>query len=138
MLSDEERKAIEHLTKKMEYHKNKPLDIYVWLTLDEHYVRIILNLIEKQQKEIEELKFKIGNEKTFLQLGEIVGEKKVEDKIKSKIEEIDKKISQILSKYGATNENGFAVINITNINDQKKMDQYLMKKMILQEILEGK
>ena len=55
-MSDEEKKAIEHLTKKMEYHKNKPLDTYVWLTLDEHYVRILLNLIEEQSKEIEELK----------------------------------------------------------------------------------
>ena len=55
-MSDEEKKAINHLTEKMKYHKDNPLGTYVWLTLDEHYVRTILNLIEKQQKEIEELK----------------------------------------------------------------------------------
>ena len=53
-MSEEEKKAIEHLTKKMDYHKNKPLDTYVWLTLDEHYVRVLLNLIEKQQEQLKE------------------------------------------------------------------------------------
>ena len=46
--------------------------------------------VEKQSKEIEELKLKIGDEKTFIQLGECIGEKKVKDKIKAKIEELDK------------------------------------------------
>lgn len=67
MLSDEERKAINHLTEKMKYHKDNPLGTYVWLTLDEHYVRTILNLIEKQSKEIEEIK----RNKNFLEKQEI-------------------------------------------------------------------
>lgn len=54
-MNKEEKEAIEHLTKKMEYHKDKPLDTYVWLTLDEHYVRVILNLIQKQDKIIDKM-----------------------------------------------------------------------------------
>lgn len=54
-MTDEEKKAIEHLTKKMEYHKERVLDTFVWLTLDEHYVRVLLNLVEKQDNRIKEL-----------------------------------------------------------------------------------
>ena len=100
MLSDEEKKAIEHLTKKMEYHKEKPLDTYVWLTLDEHYVRTILNLIEKQSKEIEELKQNIHLKEVYvLKTNDYIKgtndtdelcNKKWEDKIKKEIEEIRK------------------------------------------------
>lgn len=87
MLSDEEREAINHLTEKMKYHKDNPLGTYVWLTLDEHYVRTILNLIEKQQKEIEELK---NADLTTVYLnGFYDGVKKFKDKIKAKIEELD-------------------------------------------------
>ena len=48
MLSDEERMAVEHL-------KNYPIN---WLieNVNESAIKIILNLIEKQSKEIEELK----------------------------------------------------------------------------------
>ena len=41
----------------------------------------------KKEKEIEELK---RDEETFIHLGEIIGEKKVKDKIKAKIEELEK------------------------------------------------
>ena len=54
-MTDEEKKAIEHLTKKMEYHKERVLDTFVWLTLDEHYVRVLLNLVDKQDNRIKEL-----------------------------------------------------------------------------------
>ena len=95
-MTDEEKEAIEHLTKKMKYHKDNPLDTYVWLTLDEHYVRIILNLIEKQSKEIEELKNG--------QIDFYISDKEIEDrikniivnKIKAKIEELQEDI-----KYSA-------------------------------------
>ena len=50
---DEEKKAIEHLDKKMKYHQERLLDTVVWLRLDERYVRVLLNLIEKQQNEID-------------------------------------------------------------------------------------
>ncbi len=96
MLSDEEKKAINHLTEKMKYHKDNPLGTYVWLTLDEHYVRTILNLIEKQSKEIEELKEKnkglIDNSTKLIELQHLYlqNDKNWEDKIKAKIEELDK------------------------------------------------
>ena len=87
-MTDEEKKAINHLTKKMKYQKDNPLGTYVWLTLDEHYVRTILNLIEKQSKEIEELK---NADLTTVYLNGVYdGEKKFKDKIKAKIEEEDK------------------------------------------------
>lgn len=45
-------------------------------------------IVEKQQKEIEELKEKIGDEKIFIQFGEIIEKKRWKNKIKAKIEEI--------------------------------------------------
>ena len=56
MLSDEEKNAIERLNKRYEFFKENPLATNVWLTLDIHNLGIALNLIEKQSKEIEELK----------------------------------------------------------------------------------
>ena len=57
-MSEEEKKAIEQLNKRYEFFKENPLATNVWLTLDIHNLGIILNLIEKQQKEIKELKKK--------------------------------------------------------------------------------
>ena len=56
-------------------------------------MNIVLNVIEKQQKEIEELKekiktFKIEDENIYLQFGEIIEKKRWKDKIKAKIEEV--------------------------------------------------
>ena len=83
MLSDEEKQAIKVLN-----HFN-PVDCG---REDTQAIETILKLIEKQQKEIEELKkLNIENEKTYTQLGEIIGEKKVEDKIKEKVIEIKNK-----------------------------------------------
>lgn len=58
-------------------------------------MNIVLNVIEKQQKEIEELKekiktFKIEDENIYLQFGEIIEKKRWKDKIKAKIEELEK------------------------------------------------
>ena len=101
MLSDEEKQAMEVLN----YIKNKTPFIF-WYE-DKPYnrketVSTILNLIDKQSKEIEELK---GNEcvykdtssctkalsfKTYKKLNDI--DKKWEDKIKAKIEEVHYKM----------------------------------------------
>ena len=81
MLSDEEKKAIEHLKNRLEILHNNTQ----WAT--ENSIKIVLNLIEKQSKEIEELKeeqccmttcLRKDKEKLFL-----------EDKIKAKIEELE-------------------------------------------------
>ena len=87
-MSDEEKKAIEVL----QYVKNKTPFIF-WYE-DKPYnrketINTILNLIEKQTKEIEELK---NADLTTVYLnGFYDGEKKGKDKIKAKIEEYDDK-----------------------------------------------
>ena len=58
--------------------------------------KILKNLIEKQQKEIEELKN--ADLTTVYFNGFYDGEKKVKDKIKAKIEEYENKIKKIRSK----------------------------------------
>ena len=81
MLSDEEKKAIEIVKGITE---DDLLDY--WEGPEEPYnaIQIVLNLIEKQQKEIEELK---NADLTTVYLnGFYDGEKKVKDKIKAKIE----------------------------------------------------
>ena len=60
MLSDEEKKAIEYWKTHMEIlHWNTQL-------ASEHYIKVLLNLIEKKSKEIEELKEKRENQKKEL------------------------------------------------------------------------
>ena len=79
MLSDEEKKAIELLKKQpdfsLSYYKR------------ENAIDTILNLIEKQSKEIEELKANKGYHLGFIDGG--IGKRyEYEDKIKAKIEEV--------------------------------------------------
>ena len=98
MLSDEEREALEIL--ELYFGENSALNIT-------KYVNIVLNLIEKQSKEIEELKaISEYREKIIKGLGlktlpktitgfkELVekNDKKWEDKIKAKIEEVNIKL----------------------------------------------
>ena len=104
MLSDEE-KAIEEL-------KNKKADYFMISNLT---CKTLLNLIEKQSKEIEELKDDLNKKPIFLikdlynrKLKEISlqdakglieqGRKELEYKIKAKIEEYENKIKKIRSK----------------------------------------
>ena len=86
MLSDEERKAIENL--KIEYEKLIKED-NILFPLYKSDAKRLINLIEKQQKEIEELK----NESKEYQIGFAQGcyEKDLDwkDKIKAKIEEVE-------------------------------------------------
>ena len=85
MLSDEEKKAIEIVKGITE---DDLLDY--WEGPEEPYnaIQIVLNLIEKQSKEIEELK--VADLTTVYLNGFYDGEKKVKDKIKAKIEELNK------------------------------------------------
>ena len=94
-MSDEEKKAIEIL-KDREYDFDE-----LYCTFRQSFIKpydksigIILELIEKQQKEIEELK---NADLTTVYLNGVYdGEKKVQDKIKAKIEELQEDI-----KYSA-------------------------------------
>ena len=88
MLSDEEREAIEWLKRLVKLNKRD--------NLDDTFAEILLNLIEKQSKEIEELKDSNNKLYNILQDNKQQtkyslenNDKKWEDKIKAKIEELD-------------------------------------------------
>lgn len=80
-MTDEEKKAIEILKLRLEN-----ASLYVRGNNEVFYnaLGIVLKLIEKQQKEIEELDLT-----TVYISGVYDGEKKVEDKIKAKIKQLD-------------------------------------------------
>lgn len=94
MLSDEEREALRKFKSEYETCDHYSSDLII--ELDD--AEIILNLIEKQSKEIEELKNK--NKKLQDKAKELIFEKQEltsalldstpNDKIKAKIEEVDK------------------------------------------------
>ena len=54
-MTEEEKKAIEKFKTKIKYHLDNPLGTFVYTTLDDHYLKVILNLIEKLQNENEDL-----------------------------------------------------------------------------------
>ena len=81
MLSDEEREALQYFNTETK-------------TEAMHYGAVLVKLIEKQSKEIEELKEKddanLAYYDQIYQNGIYTGQKAVEDKIKAKIEELEK------------------------------------------------
>ena len=83
MLSDEEKKAIERLN----IYKEKIKDeLYPIIDFEEEKaIGVVLNLIEKQSKEIEELK---KYEKYYEEMEEVNKKFIAVDKIKAKIEEV--------------------------------------------------
>ena len=91
-MSDEEKKAIvelNHFSNMTAYWKQEE---YTNSEID-NYIKIVLNIVEKQQKEIEELKDKYSDEKirnTIIKRYREVNEKDYvsKDKIKAKIEEL--------------------------------------------------
>ena len=120
MLSEEEKKALEQLNKRYEFFKENPLATNVWLSLDVYNLGTILNLIEKQSKEIEELKENNKELKTQIEehvyydlggrscgktellrhykKGYDMNNKFWKDKIKAKIEEYKKEIDKLYKK----------------------------------------
>ena len=82
MLSDEERKAIENL--KIEYEKLIKED-NILFPLYKSDAKRLIDIIEKQSKEIEELK----DTRSVFNMGRRSYKNEIEDKIKAKIEEID-------------------------------------------------
>ena len=82
-MSDEEKKAIEYLKNRLEILHNNTQ----WAT--ENSIKIVLNLIEKQSKEIEELKkpkYVINCETN--EITKLTNDFVSKDKIKAKIEEV--------------------------------------------------
>lgn len=115
MLSDEEKKAIQMIKNQKEEVDEALIAMeipenYIGEDVEQEYLEwqknadIILNLIEKQQKEIKNLKekiktFKLEDENIYLQFGEITEKKRWQDKIKAKIEEIDEVLKgQLIEK----------------------------------------
>jgi len=107
MLSNEEKKAIEYFNTET-------------ITEEMHYGAVLVNLIEKKQKEIEELK----DESKEYQIGFAQGcyEKDLdwEDKIKAKIEELDKEYKEAYNK-------GFKTDMVNRLREIKLMQSLLEK-----------
>ena len=136
MLSDKEKKEyIEHeildrlyCLEENDFDKNKVDDGYIKAVLNA--CKEAKNLIEKQSKEIEELKEKNNKLMEELDLttvyisGEYDGEKKVEDKIKAKIEEYDDKG---MTKYLGTRSYGKTFQQVLR-EELKKVLQSLLEK----------
>ena len=95
-MSDEEKKAIEDLKEVIDLYNDECL-----ITTEDDFksIKILLNLIEKQSKEIEELKEKddanLAYYDQIYQNGIYTGQKAVEEKIKAKIEEYKKQIEKM-------------------------------------------
>ena len=116
MLSDEEKKAIDSLKVISEYAGDNYL-------AKEHRrkLKMLIELVEKQSKEIEHQKekiktFKIEDENIYLQFGEITEKKRWQDKIKTIIEEVQK--------------------DLENSKDAIEANIILGKKLILQSLLD--
>ena len=115
-MTDEEKKAMEDLKEISHYCSLRAIDIEDKYsdTWAEYVVSIqkVFNLIEKQSKEIEELKeeynTKLLSNAGIYQLGFNDGEKSVKDKIKAKIEpvlkQLDTKMEEEYNKYGNSRE----------------------------------
>ena len=92
MLSDEEKELIEKIQNgnKMGIYELirtfKREGIENFITVRRKYIDIMINLIEKQSKEIEELK----NTRSIFNMGRRSYKNEIEDKIKAKIEYYEK------------------------------------------------
>ena len=88
MLSDEEKKAVDELKKEINNPVEVPTDKFnTFILYNIESARTILNLIEKQSKEIEELKLRneaLGDITIYNQKNSVS-----KDKIKAKIEELE-------------------------------------------------
>ena len=118
-MSDEEKKAIESLIEIREFAN---LSSYKDTKINQlNAIDTILNLIEKQSKEIEELK---NADLTTVYLNGVYnGEKKVKDKLKAKIEVLDKEEKEKLK--GTKGQDRYAI-----------KQEYMHKRSALQSLLE--
>lgn len=85
IITDEELKRFDY---KLETDLDNIVNVISTHISRDREIILLKKVIEKQQKEIEDLKEKIGDEKYFLQFGEIIEKKRWKDKIKAKIEEV--------------------------------------------------
>lgn len=118
-MNEEEKQAIKKFENLLKKHfEDKKIDSFDCLDYFEGIT--ILNLIEKQQKEIEDIK-KIG----FYNKGFDKGVECVENKIKEKLEEIRQEYYNIISNDNVS-------LNFKNINSQR----FDAMSIVLKELLE--
>ena len=143
-MSEEEKKAIEYLKQndiaEIQYD-NYGLESIHRIGIDEKY--IILNLIEKQQKEIENLKELMAHKNGYTkQLEEDLFENASnyvvsKDKIRDKIEELNKESKDLIKKGNFESRNdGFEATDIEGLNDLINYQSKGIIIKILQELLE--
>ena len=98
MLSDEEKQAIKYIKNILNYEKlyyHDGIETNFLRPVDKENVKIVLNLIKKQSKEIEEAEQK--ERKAYIKGTNDADElcnKKWKDKIKAKIEELEKDLKE--------------------------------------------
>ena len=124
MLSDEEKQAIEEFKKLKDY--KQIYYGYAWFKVEvcaddemKQNIDIILNLVKKQSKEIEGL-IKVSKECIEEKFN---NDQKWEDKIKAKIEELDKEEKEQLK--GTKGQDRYAI-----------KQEYMYKRSSLQSLLE--
>ena len=124
-MNEEEKKAIKKFENLLIKHfEDKKIDTVDYLDYFEGIT--ILNLIEKQQQKIEEL----DKENTRQQ--KLIGNihQKWEDKIRKKIDLIDKEYAELIEK----NKNDLYLVNI---NAQRHSAMQLILEELLEELLGG-
>ena len=134
-MSEEEKQAIERLTF---YRDQIKEELYPRIDYEEEKaIGIVLNLLEKQQKEIEELKEKNKNlifqlkdeEKELIEVTQNIISK---DKIMAKIEELEKKAKEMKYDYDVS----YAEEDLFNKNVKffkEQMQELLEEPKLLEE-----
>ena len=135
-MNEEEKQAVEFVKK-----RTKELKKYAKRENELVYDDIILNLIEKLQKENEELNYKLHSKKIAL---EIYNRYISKSKIKAKIEELEEEIKPKqdihqklcieVNKIGTETEYDYAMEELSILDDELR--EMLIKKRVLQELLE--
>lgn len=111
-----ENEAIKHLLVERE-QKDKRIK-----ELEEENEKYIVKLTDEQYRKLED---SIREE----------AKQEFEQKVKDKIEELKQEYDEILSEYG--NLDTDVIINVTNKNVRKHLDELVIKILVLQELLEG-
>lgn len=123
-MNEEEKQAIEKFDNLLRKHfEDKKIDVIDYLDYFEGAT--ILNLIDKQQKEIKQLKDELKEERNFNKSAlETLKECVHKDKIRKKIDLIDKEYAEFIEK----NKNDLYLVNI---NAQR----HSAMQLILEELL---
>ena len=131
-MTDEEKRAIIYWKGDISlYHNNTQL-------CSEHYAQIILNLIEKQEKEIEELKEKNRYIKAQIPRDRIFYFSEADyvskDEIRKRMEQTKKVYDEEIKPYMIEVGNGEKVLNVTGLNKKEKVELINKRNCLLVQI----